>query len=375
MWTMLLGALAAPPTIADARATRDAEGAGTAAEREAARRAVVHEWGTFTSLHAPDGRAVSWRTTGETHALPSFVQGNLRHGDVAFAGPVDCDDPDAVHTKGSCFAQVRMETPVIYVHTDGPARFRLQVGFVDGFHTEWYPAARDHRTQAGLDVLDWGWVSAEPRSKARLPVEPAPSPYYAARDVDAALLRVDDQVERFLFYRGIGGFEPPVHPRATDASVSWDGRGAAALIVYERTPERTGAVVLRGAGEVARSALSSGDPRDALRTVLRAEGLYPDEVEAMLATWEADWFEPGLRAFYLMPRDQIDARLPLAIEPAPQQVVRVIVGRADLIRPSELALAAASSAQATVERHGRFGEAVVAMAAGEPAGPAQHVVR
>ena len=53
----------------------------------------------------------------------------------------------------------------------------------------------------------------------------------------------------------------------------------------------------------------------------------------MIRTWQDSWFEEGLRLFYILPRAAVDAVLPLTINPAPDEVTRVFVGRAELITP------------------------------------------
>lgn len=73
-----------------------------------------------------------------------------------------------------------------------------------------------------------------------------------------------------------------------------------------------------------------------LAAMLTAEGLFAKEAEAMVATWAESWFEEGARVFYLMPRAQVDAVLPLRIDPVPQEVVRVMVGRLELATPERL---------------------------------------
>ena len=35
---------------------------------------VVHEWGTFTSIAGPDGRAVEWLPLSRPNELPGFVK-------------------------------------------------------------------------------------------------------------------------------------------------------------------------------------------------------------------------------------------------------------------------------------------------------------
>ena len=64
-------------------------------------------------------------------------------------------------------------------------------------------------------------------------------------------------------------------------------------------------------------------------------GLYEKEARAMVNTWQDQWFEDeGTRVLYLLPRAWTDRTLPLQVSPQPDAVVRVMVGRAELIIPS-----------------------------------------
>ena len=91
--------------------------------------------------------------------------------------------------------------------------------------------------------------------------------------------------------------------------------------------------------------------------LLVEQGLYQDEAQAMFETWRDSWFEEGSRLLYVVPRPFVDAILPLWIQPAPSQTVRVFVGRLELITPAtqkavEQALAARD--RVTLARYGRF---------------------
>ena len=56
----------------------------------------------------------------------------------------------------------------------------------------------------------------------------------------------------------------------------------------------------------------------------------------MVRTWDAAWFgEDGQRLLYLVPRKQTDELLPLAIDPKPTEIVRVLVGRHDFLTPEQ----------------------------------------
>jgi hypothetical protein len=106
-----------------------------------------------------------------------------------------------------------------------------------------------------------------------------------------------------------------------------------------------------------------------LRASLEAEliraGLYKDEAEALLNTWQVSYFQnPGLRAFYLWPRNLVDRMLPLTVSPK-AEITRVMVGRIELVTPEERAIMARIGTAHTAEAAqlyaglGRFREAML----------------
>jgi hypothetical protein len=73
---------------------------------------------------------------------------------------------------------------------------------------------------------------------------------------------------------------------------------------------------------------------------LVADGLYPDEAEAMLNTWEGSYFKrPGLRLFYLVPRAWTDRVLPISISET-AEIERVMIGRIEIVTPQQRELLA-----------------------------------
>ena len=105
---------------------------------------------------------------------------------------------------------------------------------------------------------------------------------------------------------------------------------------------------------------------DAVTSALDATGLYHDEAVAMVNTWQRQWFlTPGLRVFYLAPQAWTDAVLPLTLDPIPDELVRVMVVRVELLTPEveaddaravELLATDAASARDHCEALGRFAE-------------------
>jgi len=76
-----------------------------------------------------------------------------------------------------------------------------------------------------------------------------------------------------------------------------------------------------------------------------------------MKTWQSSWFEEGSRLFYIVPASFVDTILPLTINPAPANTVRVFVGRMELVSPAtEKAVEAAlvSQDQASLQKYYRF---------------------
>ena len=291
----------------------------------AASTVIAHEWGTFTQHLAADGQPVAWQPLLAPSDLPQFVlRGSAR-----------------ATRKNSIEGTVRMETPVIYFYADAPATVSVRVRFPDGVLSEWYPRAKRTR-----NTLRWPRVAVLPDSTATLPREETPSHYYPARETDAAIVRchagAKAQFEKFLFYRGVGSFDLPLSARLEGEQVIVQNGGDIALgtvIVIASDGNAVGhrtATLAGGEVTVDRPATSADGLtvlEDALRTVLVGEGLFAREAQAMIDTWRTTWSEAGLRVLYVVPRQLTDAVLPLAINPAPAALVRVLVGRAELELP------------------------------------------
>lgn len=341
-----------------------------------ARGVTVHEWGTFTSIAGRDGRPVEWRPLVGPSDLPSFVydlgsvqenQG-FRHGYQCFK----CQE-----------ATIRMETPVLYFYAARQATLSVSVGFVDGHITEWYPQARAAGGQP-TGYVDWGRITVMPGATDSLPGDWKASHYYAARDTDAALVRVcgeqQTQHEKFLFYRGVGSFDLPLNVKLEGNQLTVKNAGSepvASLIIFENRNGQVGyrtGELRNGEMRIERPTLdrTREEVERELVTLLIGEGLYEKEAQAMVATWRDSWFEEGLRVFYVVPRAITDKRLPLYIDPKPTSLVRVLVGRTEIITPEmEQAIQQQleplsgdapdlnSVAMQVIRTHGRFAEPIL----------------
>jgi hypothetical protein len=336
-------------------------------------RLIIHEWGTFTSIAGKDGVAVEWHPLGGPSDLPEFVYDlNDLENDKGFRHGQSC-------LKACDEALIRMETPVLYFYSNKETDVFVEVRFPKGKITEWYPQARGAYPQGVV----WGRIKVMPGAQITYPTENNPSHYYAARETDSATIRVggtrgETQHEKFLFYRGIGNFDPPLVVTLRESKVVAKNTGdeeVGSLILFENQGGRVGFNIYDSAKrETERPALNRtiGELEMELERLLVARGLYEKEAKAMIKTWRDSWFEEGLRLFYVVPRRMTDALLPLNIDPQPAELVRVLVGRIELITPemeSSVARKVALLEDATVSvadvamkikrEHGRFAEPIL----------------
>jgi hypothetical protein len=338
-------------------------------EQNAPRDLTVHEWGTFTAITGKNGKAVEWAPLTGSTDLPEFVE----------------------HISGANFklglrGTIRMETPVLYFYSPRDATVSVKVTFSKGVITEWYPHAARVQPSGVLrstslsqlrtdGSITWSGVTVSPNLSGEFWREDRPNRYYAARETSSTPLRVKttvgDQQEKFLFYRGVSVASLPLSARqSADGELlvkGLDGNEIPAVILFERRGERVGYRLVRGLTDetlldppVLTGSLDSlcGD----LQGILVDQGLYSDEARAMVETWRDSWFEEGSRLIYIVPRGFVDKILPLSINPTPAQIIRVFVGRLEIVTPATaraVQAALAADDDVTLSKYGRFLEPIL----------------
>jgi hypothetical protein len=310
---------------------------------------VVHEWGTFTSIAGPDGNALDWLPLSGSSDLPPFV--------------------NHFGFKTVLRGTVRMETPVLYFYSSKETDVAVKVGFPSGTITEWYPAANRRTAE-----IAWPSVKILPATTGDLPNDGGNSHYYAARNTAAATVQVSNngvaQQERFLFYRGVATFQPPLSVKLVNNQIVVRNQiddQPGAIVLFENQGGRIGYRFGHLTGpEVALQRPELGVNLSSLRAELEqslvANGLFADEAHAMVETWRDSWFEEGTRVFYILPRSAVDSILPLSISPKPAKIERAFVGRIEVITPEISAAvlqARKTNNQAALAKYGRFLEPIL----------------
>jgi hypothetical protein len=339
----------------------------------------IHEWGTFTSLQNESGEAIGGINTDDepvpefVHRLARFIL--LQPTEVPrtfFQGAPRCH-PDVT---------MRLETPVIYFHPPvsetGTTTANIHVAFHGGWLTEFYPDAVPNTSE----LKDQGFGSEFPHLRSETqgkliwdnlkiggqwPVTNTSEHVWTApRQVQAATVQTSKgESEKFLFYRGVGHIDAPLRISAARYSPELLIRsqlgqlpaGAPLVIpsLWLVQIQKSGQVAFRtlpaltlttNSNQVVAHTASSFEPGDfntenlrnlkkALKTALISEGLFDDEADALLNTWELSYFKsPGLRLFFTVPRAWSDFYLPLEISQS-ADIKRVMVGRIELITPEQ----------------------------------------
>ncbi len=372
---LIVLALLIAPAFAPAKSSQPA------VRHSASDRVKMHEWGTFTCLQDETGRSLRGINTDD-EPVPRFVH---QLADRLLLNPTDVAP---VYFKGVPGLHpdvlMRLETPVMYFYPPRggtlPMKLDVQVDFRGGWLSEYYPDAKVHAP--GFWKWSRGFGKIKPDIKGSLiwkdltltdDLTAGPKTdervWLAPREVaSASVVTPKGQEERYLFYRGVGNLTAPLRI----SRVTQKGKEGASLQIRSQLDPKLGLgdampikslwlVHVREDGQVAYRTL---DPvtvtsdsqrvltttpasfnkaqyapdnlerlRDDMRKALIADGLFTDEADAMLNTWELAYFKSeGMRVFFLLPQTWTDAVLPVTLS-QPADISRTMVGRIELITP------------------------------------------
>jgi hypothetical protein len=149
---------------------------------------IVHEWGTFLSVQAPDGVTLGGMIESEED-LPPFVRQRGLDG------------------RNRLFFTSKVETPVTYFYVDRPMTVEMRADMPTGLLTHWFPAVQSFGppptagpgpAPAG-SFLDWGRFLVLPRGGPGVPAlreAGKGSDWNFVRNTDSALVYVPNPVVR-----------------------------------------------------------------------------------------------------------------------------------------------------------------------------------
>lgn len=256
---------------------------------------------------------------------------------------------------------VKMETPVVYFYSKEEREANVKVDFPNGTISQWYPERQKGEEAPGMEKLDFktpykGWIEWDCKvldentektinTKAELET----NTWTAPRETDANLVESPNgEIEKFLFYRGIGNFETTVSLSFEEEQLKIKNTSTETipyLFVYEKWDNQDPVVWWTGGmdGQATKkiSAPTAGMSETELEKkfieftgALVKEGLYEKEAASMLKTWHESYFNSyGIKVFWIVPRSITNKVLPIEVTPTPTELERVIVGRSEILTP------------------------------------------
>jgi hypothetical protein len=282
-----------------------AAGAALAAMRFPARDPfVVHEWGVVT---VADG--ATWSrlrsAAGEGENLPGFVT----------------TWETAVGQTIENWMNMPVRKPVVHFYSREKRDVELTVRVPTGRPEAWWPPAAEFGPKPDLPprrgLSSIGEAEKGPDASAVKPengllrwslsvdpdIAPATFPDVAADHWWATARKIASTPvsgDRFVFYDAMAPFDPgPAEPNVRVENGRAEG-------------------------------LSPAD----FEAMLREAGLYKEEAARVAEIWTPEFFQTdGVRSIRIVPREQIDALLPMEIAPAPDELVRVLIAHVEHLTP------------------------------------------
>jgi hypothetical protein len=341
---------------------------------------VVHEWGTFTCLQNDDGRELPGVNIDD-EPVPNFVH-NLSPfllNRTLLTSEHWMYRQKAV-PRSHPQVTMRLETPVIYFYPPKgettPFNINVDVRFRGGWLSEFYPDATADAPGLKKNSFDFGKLTPQTVSSLswtdlKVGTE-APGPetdehvWTAPRKVDAVgVTTPKGESEKYLFYRGVANLRAPLRVvRGKDrnemklysnfdnvlagdkklkinqlwlADIRKDGtkfRSYGPVEVSGDTFTTAGQID----GNLSKGSTGLDNLKKEMHKGLVEAGLYEKEATAMLSTWDRAYFQsPGMRLFFVVPREWTDHVLPLSLS-KPAKTERVMVARIELITEQQQAM-------------------------------------
>lgn len=291
-------------------------------------RLIVHEWGVLTTIALPDGQSVKWSPLEVQSPQPSFIE---------------------KYPVTQTTATVRFDLPAVFFRVDKPVEIAVDMQWLAGYFASCYPQAQqsDH-------AMRWAKTTVMPDAAFPLLQEASASHYYQARKTNASFIRVDHfghkQYERFLSLHALGEIDLPIKVAVNEEEFTISQQGTiqgtlngeqpiAQAFLIENIQGKLGfaAISLKHDGPTITPRLKHTANIDLveakLRTLLNQQGLYPDEATAALGRVRAQWFAPGVRVIYMLPRQTIEKSMQMTITPTPSEHLKLYAVCVELITP------------------------------------------
>jgi predicted transcriptional regulator len=344
---------------------------------------TVHEWGTFTSHYTDSGTPYQNVHKVLDEKAPDFVHFiDFENCDINCTDRYK-DDYWFVNRKLELDdISIKMETPVLYFYSKKEITdLEINVGFPMGSISEFYPLPiqkedlnyvkshvkfkdRAGELVDGINIVNsipylsfknyygyakWRINILSPNTSA-IPSNPdsiVSNVWLAPRKTASNIIESGNEREKYIFYRGLASFTNPVIPKYTKSSnllvTNTTQENLKYVLVYEITKDgrrfiwdikginANESVIFQRNNSIINDNNWNSNFKPKFIEALVESGLYKDEAEAMLNTWNQSYFgKPGIKIFWITPRSFTDKILPISFSIQPEKLERVMIGRTEI---------------------------------------------
>ena len=338
---------------------------------------IIHEWGTFSSTVDKKGKQFSSQRFEGRTSLPDQVytlgKASFNWKNTIYSGYDEGNENKEsgayrhIHLLGDT---IRMETPVLYFYSEKEMDIAVDVKFPNGSIGEWYPNRKNgekisedyletgdiHKKVKSKKILDLknytGFVSwkakiLEPKKKSNFSINTNSTEWTAPRETESNQIQIGNEIEKYIFYRGIANFENPISVKLESTKkekflnlknllnekipfvfvFNHDYKTKKKLIYWSGSLDENQNYKLN-LFEKSTTEFSETHIIE-FKKALEKAGLYPKEAEAMMKTWKESYFEKqfGLTVFYLVPENKLNQLLPIQFSVKPDEFKRAFIGR------------------------------------------------
>jgi hypothetical protein len=341
---------------------------------------TAHEWGTFTARFTDLGLPYYNMHQRVEEPLPNFVEGldfNSNYFDSLITQPGKAWSGLAFGKELTIFnTTIKMETPVVYFYSkDAVNDLLVDVKFNKGSISQFYPKPFDYEDSNFVKRQ----IKYQPPSCASCPGKLAlnfneykgkaswqiailndmdinncsendpklPKVWTAPRQTQSNLITCNGTKEKFIFYRGLGGFDNPITLKYTQnynlkienklnlpityvLAIETLDDGSYSIWDTIKLDANSTRIIRNKKIRLTKLEWELGYWKDFLKHLID-DGLYEDEARAILETWKESYFDTkGLKVFYLVPRNFTDSILPINFSKPISDLQRVMIGRAEI---------------------------------------------
>ena len=303
---------------------------------------TVHELGTFTTLHGSTGGSLSGLYL-EDETTPAF----LYH----FSG----FSPDLLLTPCTNVT-VKLENPLMYFYSAVQKQIQVHIDLPTGSIPQWYPNRASGEITPSVDTMDfsqnrrgsieWNATVLSKNSEEKITeINNVNYKWESSRTTDANLVKNEvGETEKSLHYNGLANFDLPLEIKFIDSNSISVTNTSQLDIPFIYIYDNSYYPVVCGAGPLLhnstrffyKGSLGGANGYYEFNQAVESAGLTQKETDVLISESWDNYSTQGstFKVFWIVPLQLTDQILPVWMNPWPDTLQRVFLGKTEILAPS-----------------------------------------